>query len=250
MIRTNEKIGGIKLWEKPYKISQYADDTTLYLDGKESSLQEVLNTLNRFYLLSGLKMNTEKTKLVWFGALAGSNVKLCEDVGFEWGTKEFCTLGVNFSVNVEHIWSLNTDKKMLEIQRLLTRWRKRDLTIIGKITVIKSLALSKLVHLLIALPDPPNKFVVDITKLFYDFIWKGGPDRVKREILSQEYDKGGLKMINIEHFSAALKLTWIRKYFTKSDTWLEPLNRLCRQHPSMWQLGSSYISSDRQPILG
>ena len=80
---------------------------------------------------------------------------------------------------------------MLEIQRLLTRWKKRDLTIVGKITIIKSLALSKLVHLLIALPDPPKNVLQNITKMFYEFIWKGGPDRVKREILTQGYERGG-----------------------------------------------------------
>lgn len=182
------------LWGKTYKISQYADDTQLYLDGKESSFREVLGTLNLFYLLSGLKMNPEKNKLVWIGASEGSNIKWCEDLKFEWGNTEFNALGVNFTVNVEDIWSRNTDKKMLEIQRLLTRWKHRDLTIIGKVTVIKSLALSKLVHLLIALPDPPERFIHDLTTAFYKFIWKGGPDRVKREVLTKGLDKGGLKM--------------------------------------------------------
>ena len=155
MIRSNDRIGGIKRWRKCYKISQYADDTSLYLDGKESSLREVLSILDSFYFLSGLKMNAEKTKLIWIGALEGSKSELCKEVHLEWGVTEFNSLGVNFSINVEDIWSLNTDKKMLEIQRLLTKWKKRDLTIIGRITVIKSLVLSKLVHLLIALPDPP-----------------------------------------------------------------------------------------------
>ena len=155
MIRSNDRIGGIKMWRKCYKISQYADDTSLYLDGKESSLREVLSILDSFDFLSGLKMNAEKTKLILIGALEGSKSELCKEVNLEWGVTEFNSLGVNFSINVEDIWSLNTDKKMLEIQRLLTKWKKRDLTIIGRITVIKSLVLSKLVHLLIALPDPP-----------------------------------------------------------------------------------------------
>ena len=130
-------------------------DTSLYLDGKESSLREVSSILDSFYFLSGVKMNAEKTKLIWIGALEGPKSELCKEVDLEWGVTEFNSLGVNFSINVEDIWSLNTDKKMLEIQRLLTKWKKRDLTIIGRITVIKSLVLSKLVHLLIALPDPP-----------------------------------------------------------------------------------------------
>ena len=57
-----------------------------------------------------------------------------KEVNLEWGVTEFNSLGVNFSINVEDIWSLNTDKKMLEIQRLLTKWKKRDLTIIGRLS--------------------------------------------------------------------------------------------------------------------
>lgn len=56
-------------------------------------------------------MNPEKTKLVWIGASEGSNIKWCEDLKFEWGNTEFNALGVNFTVNVEDIWSRNTDKK-------------------------------------------------------------------------------------------------------------------------------------------
>lgn len=237
MIRSNQHIGGVQIWGNTFKLSQYADDTTLYLDGKESSLREVINTLQKFYDVSGLKMNTEKTKLIWFGASEGSNASFCGDANFEWGTREFNTLGVNFNSNVKNIWSLNMDKKMLEIQRLLTRWKKRDMSILGKITVIKSLALSKVVHLLIALPDPPEIFTQTLTKEFYNFIWNGGPDRVKREILTESYEKGGLKMINIQHFTAALKLTWIKRFVTKPDAWSEPLRHLSDSDRSLWNLG-------------
>ena len=46
---------------------QFADGTTLILDGTASSLQATLNTLEIFGTLSGLRMNTEKTQMVWIG---------------------------------------------------------------------------------------------------------------------------------------------------------------------------------------
>ena len=50
------------------KATQFADDTTLLLDGSSSSLQATLNVLEIFGSLSGLKVNSEKTKLVWIGS--------------------------------------------------------------------------------------------------------------------------------------------------------------------------------------
>ena len=42
MIRSNDKIKGIKINTKEFKLSQYADDTQIILDGTEDSLKETL----------------------------------------------------------------------------------------------------------------------------------------------------------------------------------------------------------------
>ena len=48
MIRKYESIRGIIINNKEYKISQYADDTQLLLDGSEESLQETLRILEKY----------------------------------------------------------------------------------------------------------------------------------------------------------------------------------------------------------
>ena len=53
---------GITSKGKEFKLTQFADDTTLLLDGSERSLQSALNTLEIFGTFSGLKINKEKTK--------------------------------------------------------------------------------------------------------------------------------------------------------------------------------------------
>ena len=62
MVRDNEIITGININGKEFRLSQYADDTQLFLDGIEQSLKETLNVLKLFYLISGLKINVEKTR--------------------------------------------------------------------------------------------------------------------------------------------------------------------------------------------
>ena len=44
------------------KLSQYADDTTLILDGTKESVKASLKTLDDFKEVSGLKLNDKKLK--------------------------------------------------------------------------------------------------------------------------------------------------------------------------------------------
>ena len=70
-----------------------------------------------------------------------------------------------------------------KIENLCKKWAKRKLTLFGRITIIKSLALSKFIHLFLALPNPPGELIKKLDKLFYKFLWHLGPDRIKRSII-------------------------------------------------------------------
>ena len=101
----------------------------------------------------------------------------------------------------------------------LNQWSKRDLTPFGKITVIKTLVISKIVHILISLPTPSPKVVKEINTLLYKFLWSDKPDKIKRCISNLNILKGGLNMIDLKTFDQALKLKWISRYFNTSSTW-------------------------------
>ena len=77
MIRNNTKIKGLRIDGLEIKLGQYADDTQIFLDGSEEALDLTLKVLEEFRLLSGLKINMEKTKAVWIGSMINSNLRLC-----------------------------------------------------------------------------------------------------------------------------------------------------------------------------
>lgn len=85
---------------------------------------------------------------------------------------------------------LNYDKKILEIESLLKQWSKRNLTPIGRITVVKTLALPKLIHLFSSLPNPDSRFIQKLDTLFYSFVWQKPVGKVKRETLVKDYFEG------------------------------------------------------------
>ena len=93
LIIHNPQIRGIFINGVEFKITQYADDTTLFLDGSQDSLLAALNTLETFGTYSGLKMNTEKTRVVWIGRKRHSKEKLV-DKGLLWGCTHFDLLGI------------------------------------------------------------------------------------------------------------------------------------------------------------
>ena len=63
--QNNPQIKGISIEENEFKITQFADDTTLILDGSQQSLQSALNTLEIYGNYSGLKK--KKTKVIYIG---------------------------------------------------------------------------------------------------------------------------------------------------------------------------------------
>ena len=159
MIRNNKDMKGIHINNKEFKLSQYADDTQLLLDGSEISLKEALRTLKQYYIISGLKINVDKTRALWIGSLSNSEKTLCDEYPLDWSQEPLKALGVVFSPLVFNIWDLNSQEVLLKVQNILNQWSRRKLTLIGRITVIKSLALSKFVHLFISLPAPPNELI-------------------------------------------------------------------------------------------
>ena len=66
-IRANTTIKGITVNNTEIKISQYADDTTLILNGNQESLSAALNTIENFGNVSGLRLNDKKTEALWIG---------------------------------------------------------------------------------------------------------------------------------------------------------------------------------------
>ena len=72
--------------------------------------------------------------------------------------------------------------------------------------MIKTLALPKLIHL--------QSLFNDLNKLFFNFIWDGKPEKIKRNTLIADFEDGGLKMIHLQQFNAYLKITWVKRLFS------------------------------------
>ena len=78
----------------------------------------------------------------------------------------------------------NFKEKTLEIENLLNRWTFRNLSVYGRIRVVKSLALSKITHLIQVIPNPEPSSIQHLQRLINNFIWKGNAQ--KKVVVSKE----------------------------------------------------------------
>ena len=187
-----------------FKISQFADDTTAFVKD-ERSAEQLFKVLNSFENISGLKLNVGKTEGLWLGTMRNSNSR---PFGIKWpeGVK---SLGIFFSYNTTLKDKMNFGSIANEMKTITNLWRLRRLTVFGKITLIKSLLLSKLTYKATML-CVPEEVIKSITSLIFNFLWSG-PDKVKRKSTFGEFDRGGLRMTDVQMLIKSLKLTWISR---------------------------------------
>ena len=102
--------------------------------------------------MSGLKINVLKTKAIWIGSLSNSTTRRCHNFRLDWTQGPFEIFGVTLSTEIYSIWDLNYNDTIKKVEDVCKQWPKRKLTLKGRTTIIKSLALAKFIHLLLALP--------------------------------------------------------------------------------------------------
>lgn len=218
-LKCNQNIKGIKLGNQEYKVGQYADDTFLLMEGDEGSLRAATKMFTDFHNCSGLKLNIDKTYLAWLGRRRRSQEHICEDIGFQWCTS-FTLLGIQFNtLDVHSSTQQNLEGKIMQITALLQSYKHRNLSLLGKVTVIKTMAIPKLVHILTILPSPNDDFIKRLNEIFSCFLWNHKKGKINRSLLAQQYNKGGLKLPHIQSQIDALKSRWIRYLLLENEEW-------------------------------
>ena len=130
---------------KTISISQLADDTTPFLKN-EQAVKNCLNKVELFGNASGLKLNKHKTEGLWLGQHTNRNDAFA---GVNWNKTCIKALGVFFAYSFKEAEEKNWTAKVRSIKTILNIWNQRDLSLQGRILVIKSMALSKVVKICI-----------------------------------------------------------------------------------------------------
>ena len=209
-LKQNQRINGIKVTKSngdsfENLLSQYADDMSLFLKD-EFSIEPCINEVNAFTSVAGPQLNLEKTEGLWLGSTK-ERQKDCNLYNINWPNKPIRALGIYVGHNDNDCYKLNWLDKLQKIEKSSESWTMRNLTLIGKIYIVKSELLSKIIYTATILPIP-NGIIAKLNKILFKFLW-GGSEKVQRVIMTSKYDQGGLQMINIESQFQAIKAAWV-----------------------------------------
>ena len=217
-LRNSDQITGVVARNRDLPISkllQYADDTTLFVKNEEE-LDSALNIIETFGSLSGLKLNRSKSIALPFGGYICHNNTSC-NVKWLQPNNFIRIVGVWFSAEKEaSCIDLNWQPHIESMVRSISNWKKRNLSIYGKIILCKTFVLSKINYIIQSL-SLPETVLSEIDRLMFKFIWqkkisnKKPFERVSRSRLCQEVALGGLNMISVKDQQSLYCIKWIKR---------------------------------------
>lgn len=209
--KEREDIKGIRVSDQTHvKLSCYADDLSVFVQDVESAIK-VMEVLKEFQLCSSMKVNETKSEAMWLG---GTRNQTGNPINVKW-TSTVKILGIYFTYDENEMLNLNYNEKFKSLQNIINVWKQRDLTALGKITIIKTFGLAKFMYTstMIGMPISVQK---KINKIIYNFIWKG-PDRIKRTVLCKDLDEGGMKMVDLKFKVKAQSIMWLKRLIMPYD---------------------------------
>lgn len=218
-IRKCEQVRGVNVGRTVVKVTSYADDVTVIMDGSEESLSSCMRIFDEFSVISGLELSIAKTQAFWVGYGAVTKAPICPNYSIQWPKGYIEVLGIKIPNDPKtNIANINYEEKFENIISRLNPWNGKGLTPFGRIHLIKSEMLSQLIYLMSVLPSPEQVFVKKLETVLFKFVWGGKRERIKRATLKAKYKDGGLQFPDLLNQSQSLKIAWIKKYMDADNT--------------------------------
>ena len=214
MIKTNNNIEVLNIFNHDFLYTAYADDTT-FLIKNINSATEIIKNICFIYLFSlffGLKTNKAKCEIAGIGVLKGVKLVLCGMECVHLNDDVIKILGIRYPYDKTLENEKNFLNHFIKFHNVLNMWRVENLSLLGKISIFKTSAFSKIIHL--TLVTFAHSSTIDLlNKIKKGFLWDKKNAKNEHTTLSCDYVDGGLKSIDIFSQIASLKCSWVRRLF-------------------------------------
>ena len=95
-------------------------------------------------------------------------------------------------------------------------WKQRDLSLIGRVQIIKTFITSLFEYSKSAV-DIPETYIKEVESVIYALVWKDKKERFKRRVLIKNKEEGGLKVPSFKFIVDSVKLKWFLQIFNSDS---------------------------------
>ena len=183
-IRQDHSIRGLQVpgsGGREAKLTLYMDDMTV-LCTDNTSVTRALEWSDCFSRASGAKLNRAKSECLYLNWREDKLV-----FGLKEQPDRIKLLGIEIGKEMDKV---NWESKIPKLKGKLLRWEDRELSMTGKVLVIKADLYASLTYLAATLPVP-RALLAPLRRAVFTFLWGSQQERVKREIMYREKEKGG-----------------------------------------------------------
>ena len=170
-------------------------------------------------------MNENKTLIIYLGPWKQKNEN---PLGFCQEGDCFNVLGVFVGRDERKKMEMNFQKKIDKMTATFNFWQTRNISLLGKMNIVKSLGMSNLVYSL-SNTNCSNHLLEKAHKAINQFVWNKKPPRIKHSSLIMNIESGGMGMPDIKCINKALRLAWIARIL-ENGKWCRILNNFLRKY--------------------
>ena len=201
-------IKGITLYDVKLLLSQFADDTIIYIYYDEKTVNTVFDTLAWLESHTGLKISYDKTTIYRVGSLKDTDAHCYSNRQLNWSDGDISLLGIQIH-NGTPSNRQNYNETITKLKNIANNWSYRKLSLYGKVLLINSLMGSLFVYKMMVMANLNNDQVKKINSILNDFLWNNSRPKIALRTLQNDKRQGGLRLVNFPAKQQSLKLKWI-----------------------------------------
>ena len=110
---------------------------------------------------------------------------------------------------------LNYKQRLKKVEGTANWWRGGGLTMHERAQIINSLLFSKLIYIA-SMFSVPEEIIKEANRIIFKFLWKG-QDRAARKAMINNFENGGLNVLDFETIMKSLRLAWLNRVYIDED---------------------------------